>query len=590
MDTNAFTLRTYWQHAKKYKRQLMTIYPLMLVAQVVEDAIQPLIVSGILTNIAKNNVDQLALSKIWPLLVLVLLCEFFGHILWNIIVRLFWKTQDAIMRDLSMTVFKHLNSMSYRFFTDRFAGSLVNQSNKFVGSFERLTDPLTWNVYKLIIAFVYTAVILAPVAPAVVIAIITITLVYVPTVWHFRRKQIPYNKEWASAETKRTGQLADAITNILAVKSFANEKLESKRMQSRVNDVHSKSVDTMHVSMRHELISGGMQRSINVSVIVISVLLAVNGYIQVGVIYLALTFTLGIMRRLWDLNNTFRQFTRVFGDAGDMATILQIKPEVADPASPVPFRAKAGLIELQDTVFWYPDLTRKQALFNGLNITIQPGEKVGLIGPSGGGKTTITKLLLRFMDAQGGSIKIDGQDITSITQQDLRRSITYVPQEPLLFHRTIKENISYGNHIASDILIKKAAKSANANDFIDSLPQGYETIVGERGVKLSGGQKQRIAIARAMIKDAPILILDEATSALDSESEVLIQDALWKLMQHKTALVIAHRLSTIQKMDRIIVLDKGRVVEQGTHKELVKNKGLYAKLWAHQSGGFLQEH
>lgn len=589
MDTNKYTLRTYWRHAKKYKRQLATIYPMMLIAQVVEDAIQPIIVSGILTNIAKNNVDALQLSRIWPLLVLVFLCEFFGHFMWNIIVRLFWKTQDAIMRDLSMTVFRHLNNMSYRFFSDRFAGSLVNQSNKFVGSFERLTDPLTWNVYKLLIAFGYTTVILAPVAPAVVIAIVAITVIYIPTVWHFRKKQIPYNKHWANAETKRTGQLADTITNIMAVKSFANEKLESKRMQQRVNEVHEKSMDTMRISMKHELASGGMQRSINVSVIVISVLLAVNGYIQVGIIYLALTFTLGIMRRLWDLNNTFRQFTRVFGDASDMATILQIEPEIKDPIKPLPFRASQGHIQLRDIVFWYPDLSHKQTLFDGLQLTIKPGEKIGLVGPSGGGKTTITKLLLRFMDVQGGTISIDDQDITAITQKDLRKSITYVPQEPLLFHRSIKENISYGNHLASEERIKKAAKNAHADEFITLLPEGYDTLVGERGVKLSGGQKQRVAIARAMLKDAPILVLDEATSALDSESEVLIQDALWKLMQNKTAIVIAHRLSTIQKMDRIIVLDKGKIVEEGTHKQLVKNNGLYAKLWSHQSGGFLQE-
>jgi len=589
METNKYTLKTYWQHAKRYKRQLATIYPLMFVTQVVEDAIQPVIVSGILTNIAKNNIEALALHKIWPLLVLVFVCEFFGHFMWNFIVRVFWRTQDAIMRDLSMTVFNHLNSMSYRFFSDRFAGSLVNQSNKFVGSFERLTDPLTWNVYKLIIAFIYTAVILAPVAPAVVIVIVLITLIYIPTVWRFRRKQIPYNKSWANAETKRTGQLADTITNILAVKSFANEKLETKRMKQRVDDVHERSMDTMRISLKHELASGGLQRSINVSVIVISVLLAVNGYIQVGVIYLALTFTLGIMRRLWDLNNTFRQFTRVFGDASDMATILQIKPEVSDPKNPVSFRATKGAISLNDVVFWYPDLSIDQALFNGLKLTIKPGEKIGLVGPSGGGKTTITKLLLRFMDVQDGTIKIDGQDITKITQQDLRRSITYVPQEPLLFHRSISDNISYGNHIASKAQIIHAAKNANADEFITSLPEGYDTLVGERGVKLSGGQKQRVAIARAMLKDSPILLLDEATSALDSESEVLIQDALWKLMQNKTAIVIAHRLSTIQKMDRIIVLDKGKIVEEGTHKSLIKNKGLYAKLWAHQSGGFLQE-
>ncbi len=590
MTTTRFTLITYWQHAKKYKSKLFTIYPLMVIAQLAEDVVAPVIVSGILTKLAQNNTQALALSKIWPLLLLIAALEMTGHLIWNVVVRIFWRTQDAIMRDLSITVYKHLTAMSYRFYSDRFAGSLVSQTNKFVGSFERLTDPLTWNVFKLVIAFIYTSVVLAPKAPSVVIAILVITVVYVPVVWKFRKKQIPYNKRWAAAETRRTGQLADGISNIMAVKSFANERFEEKRMEERSLDVHERSMDTMKINMSQELVSGAIQRSINVSVIVISVLLAVNGRLQVGTIYLALTFTTGILRRLWDLNNTFRQFTRVFGDAGDMAEILQIKPEVSDPVVPVSFRAEDGSINFDHVTFWYPDRNKTNTLFDKLSLSIKKGEHVGLVGPSGGGKTTITKLLLRFMDIQDGVISIDDQDITKITQSDLRRSITYVPQEPLLFHRSIAENVAYGNHIASKELIESASKKAHAHEFIMELADGYDTLVGERGVKLSGGQKQRIAIARAMIKSAPILVLDEATSALDSESEVLIQDALWKLMQKKTAIVIAHRLSTIQKMDRIIVLDKGKIVEEGSHKDLIKNKqGLYARLWAHQSGGFLQD-
>ena len=221
------------------------------------------------------------------------------------------------------------------------------------------------------------------------------------------------------------------------------------------------------------------------------------------------------------------------------------------------------------------------------NLQIKSGEKIGLVGPSGGGKTTITRLLLRFMDIQGGAIMIDGQDIRDIKQQDLRRAIAYVPQEPLLFHRSIKENIRYGKPAASDDEIIAVAKKAFAHDFIKVLPDGYDTLVGERGVKLSGGQRQRVAIARAMLSNAPILVLDEATSALDSESERVIQKALWELMKGKTAVVIAHRLSTIQRMDRIVVLDEGKIIEQGSHKALLKQGGLYAKLWSHQSGGFI---
>jgi ATP-binding cassette subfamily B protein len=259
-----------------------------------------------------------------------------------------------------------------------------------------------------------------------------------------------------------------------------------------------------------------------------------------------------------------------------------------DPENPVPARMSQGSITFKDVVFQHDG--SDDALFRGLNIRIKPGEKVGLVGHSGSGKTTFTRLLLRFSDIQSGTIAIDGQDITAVTQDDLRRHIAYVPQEPLLFHRSIAENIAYGAPGSSQEAIEAVAKMANAHDFIITLPLGYDTLVGERGVKLSGGQRQRVAIARAMLKNAPILALDEATSALDSESEVLIQQALWKLMEGRTAIVIAHRLSTIQKMDRIIVLDNGAITEQGSHRELIARKnGTYARLWAHQSGGFIDE-
>ncbi len=235
------------------------------------------------------------------------------------------------------------------------------------------------------------------------------------------------------------------------------------------------------------------------------------------------------------------------------------------------------------------DSDEKKPLFCGFNLAIASGEKVGLVGHSGGGKSSVTRLLLRFMDIQGGQILIDDQDISKITQDDLRGHIAYVPQEPLLFHRSIAENIAYGKPDAKKSEVEQAAKLAHAHEFIKDLPSGYDTLVGERGVKLSGGQRQRVAIARAMLKDAPILVLDEATSALDSESEKLIQDALWKLMEGRTAIVIAHRLSTIQRMDRIVVLEDGEIVEQGSHKELLEKDGVYARLWAHQSGGFLED-
>jgi ATP-binding cassette subfamily B protein len=264
-------------------------------------------------------------------------------------------------------------------------------------------------------------------------------------------------------------------------------------------------------------------------------------------------------------------------------------PKVVDQPNARNLKADKGEIVFDKVSFAYDDAAEGSSLFAGLNIKIKAGERVGLVGRSGGGKTTITSLLLRFNDVDDGQILIDGQDISKVKQRSLRENIAYVPQEPLLFHRSLFENIGYGKQSASKEQVIEASKLAHAHDFISELPNGYETLVGERGVKLSGGQRQRVAIARAMLKDAPILVLDEATSALDSESEVLIQDALWKLMDKRTSIVIAHRLSTIQKMDRIIVLDSGKVVEEGTHTQLIKNNGKYAELWNHQSGGFLEE-
>ena len=272
-----------------------------------------------------------------------------------------------------------------------------------------------------------------------------------------------------------------------------------------------------------------------------------------------------------------------------MTEIINETPEIQDKLGAHSLQVTNGEISFETISFHYPDSSKKQAVFDKLQLTIPAGNKIGLIGPSGGGKSTLTRLLLRFEDIQAGAIRIDKQNITDVTQSSLHRAIGYVPQDPLLFHRSIRENIAYGKLDASNEEIEGAARRAYALDFITALPDGLNTIVGERGVKLSGGQRQRIAIARAILKDAPILVLDEATSALDSESEHYIQKALQELMQNRTTIVIAHRLSTIQKMDRIIVLDEGTIIEQGTHAELLRASGLYKRLWTHQSGGFIEE-
>jgi ATP-binding cassette, subfamily B, bacterial len=285
------------------------------------------------------------------------------------------------------------------------------------------------------------------------------------------------------------------------------------------------------------------------------------------------------------LSNSMTKFMKSASDMKEVIDIFEITPDILDPENPEKLKMPSGHIIFKDVSFQYQ--MGEEVLIN-FNLNIASGERVGIVGHSGAGKSTLTKLLLRFNDVTSGAITIDGQDIRNITQDDLRSVISYVPQEPILFHRPIKENIAYGKPDARDEEIAEVARKAHADEFISKLPHGYDTLVGERGVKLSGGERQRVAIARAMLKDSPILMLDEATSSLDSVSEHYIQDAFTELMKGKTTIVIAHRLSTIQKMDRIIVLDKGIIAEEGTHSELLAKNGIYADLWNHQTGGFFR--
>jgi ATP-binding cassette subfamily B protein len=288
---------------------------------------------------------------------------------------------------------------------------------------------------------------------------------------------------------------------------------------------------------------------------------------------------------MWEFNRIYRNLEGALTDAAQFGELLLDPPRVVDVSAPRPFAPDHYGVDLREVSFRHSP--EQPLLFDRFALTVPPGTKVGLVGRSGGGKTTLTRLLLRFVDVEGGAIAIGGQPIDRISQAALRQAIAYVPQDPAMFHRTIADNIRFARPDASDADVHRAAAMAHAAEFIEALPAGYDTLVGERGVKLSGGQRQRIAIARAILKDAPILILDEATSSLDSESEAHIQDALWTLMAGRTAIVIAHRLSTVRGMDELVVLEHGRIVEQGSHESLLAVGEHYASLWSHQSGGFL---
>ena len=576
-----------WRHATRYPWLLWPMAITIPGSVLLGEFARPYITAQILQRLSTGHYDHVHWwASFGPQLVLfAAISIFYGMVGWRLTLWFLWRLELKVVRDISQEVFTHLMDMSPSFHANRFGGSLVSQTNKLTGSYIRLIDPTVFTLIPLVITIIATGVILAPRAPLYVVVILILAAVYLLGTIYFSRPVRQANAKEAAAESRRTGYLADSITNVFAIKTFAASKYEQERFWKVNNEVRQAGLRSMITTIKRENYAGLITQAFVVSALVIAVVAVTVWKAEIATVFLMVSYTASLTDRLWSFQNVLRQFNRAFGDAQDMIEILQIKPGIQDPSDPEPSRMAKGAINFERVTFTHGG--EDEALFEDFNLDIKPGERIGLVGHSGSGKTTLTRLLLRFSDLDSGRIAIDGQDITRVTQDDLRRAISYVPQEPLLFHRTLAENIAYGKPDASQEEINRAARRANAAEFIDRLPHGYDTLVGERGIKLSGGQRQRIAIARAMLKDAPILVLDEATSALDSESEKLIQDALWRLMEGRTAIVIAHRLSTIQRMDRIVVLDQGAIVEQGSHAELLARGGTYAKLWSHQSGGFI---
>jgi ATP-binding cassette subfamily B protein len=593
MPTSTQILKTYWQHVWKYPKYVIGLLLVVPLGTITFRLLPPVIAAHILQKLSQHDYSQGAFFNNFgkDLLLYSLAVLSGGIVISRITSFLLWKLEGFATRDLDRTMFDQFINLSATYHSNNFGGALVSQTTKFVGSFSRLVDTFIYQFYTLLISIIFMSLVLYSKAPWFVWTLLSFSAVYIAFTLKFSKRIRELNALEASAQNKATGYLADAITNIMTIKSFASYKYERKRFRQATENVTQRSLDTMHASLKMQFYASLITSGLPVMAVVLATMAVVSYGINASTVFLMFTYSAFIADGLWTFSfSTVRNYNRSIGDAREAVKTLQTLPSVKDPKDPEELRIKDGEIEFKDVVFDHENIhSSYDALFHDFNLQIKPGKKVGLVGHSGGGKTTLVKLILRFMDIDSGEVLIDGQNIAHITQDDLRKSMTYVPQEPLLFHRTLAENISYGKLDATKEEIIKVAKMAHADEFIKTLPNGYETLVGERGVKLSGGQRQRVAIARAMLKDAPILLLDEATSALDSESEVLIQDALWKLMEGKTAVVIAHRLSTIQKMDRILVLDSGNIVEEGTHKELLEKSGTYAKLWSHQSGGFLEE-
>jgi ATP-binding cassette subfamily B protein len=588
-STTLKTVSLFWHHAWHYRLYVIGILVVTPLSILAEQYLSALILANILNRLAHGNYSPQHIWAEFGTNVLIYGCLLLiGTIGWRVIDAFNWRLEAGVERDIAQRIYSHLLSQSANFHANTFGGSLVSQSNKLMSSYIRIADTTIYQVLQLLSGLLFTIIILEPRAPLFVGLLLVFSIIYISSGFFVTRNVRRLSAKQAASESKLTGYLADSITNIMAIKSFSGNHFERSRFSELTDTTHQNTLAVMRSSQKQMTYFSIMNRII----LVIALILAIFGVAvfkaNIATVFLIITYTGSLVGQLWTFcNNSIRNYNRAFGDASDMTEILQLEPEIKDPIKPERPRINAGAITFDNVDFTHEGV--HNTLFRHLNLLIKPGEKIGLVGHSGSGKSTFTRLLLRFSDIDQGEILIDGQNIANLTQDDLHKYIAYVPQEPIMFHRSLEDNIRYGDFEAKEQDILSAAKVAHADEFIKLLPDSYRTLVGERGIKLSGGQRQRIAIARAMLKDAPILLLDEATSALDSESEMLIQDALWRLMENRTAIVIAHRLSTIQKMDRIIVLEDGKIVEQGSHKELVRGKGTYAKLWEHQSGGFIED-
>lgn len=585
-DINIATLRLYAEHAWKYKGFVIAMFAWMPVVLLLHQILPPLVVSEVLDRLSTGDFS----TDVWQsfgssILIYAALILIGGTLAWRLFIFLVWKLEMRVQRDIANRMFNHLMTLDMEFHNNSFGGSLVSRTNKLISSYVRIADTVFFDIYSLLIMFVSISIILWPKSSSFVVLLWFISLLFIFFATQITKKIRYLSSIEASKQNKQTGVLADMITNVLAVKSFAAHKQENARFHESTDDTFKATHNIMIAQLHRENVFAVFMGSISIMALVMAIVSVVIYEADVSTVFLVYTYTSFINTRLWEFaQRTLRNINKALGDAQEATEVLLTQPSITDTSTPKQL-PKGGEIFFENMTFSHEE----NPLFENFNLHVKEGEKIGLVGHSGSGKTTLTRLLLRFIDVNSGAIKINGVDIRDVTQSDLRKFISYVPQEPLLFHRSLRENISYGTREAKEKDIIKASMSSHAHEFISTLRREYDTLVGERGVKLSGGQKQRVAIARAMLKDAPILLLDEATSALDSESEKLIQDSLWNLMQGKTAIVIAHRLSTIQKMDKIVVLDNGKIVEQGSHDELLKKNGVYARLWTHQSGGFLQE-
>jgi ATP-binding cassette subfamily B protein len=598
-DTIAFC----WEQIEGQKRQLITSWVVMVLAVVMADIVCPLIFATILSRVAGLPAHSVASEwhRFGSLLLAYGIAGLVAMGFWRVAGWLEW---GACVRAFAKGLnngYEHLLRLSYRWHMDHPAGEVISSLGNFSWAFVEMVDMASWGLLPVAVVVLSAIVVLSVVAWPAALALLVMVAGFVFVLTRRLPLVRAASEEFENHHSKATGVVADTVTNLWAVRPAAAEPQE----RCRVEDLMQQSVNA---DLRARSIFMRTQLQLETSIVVGTLLaliagttMAVHHWSSTAALYLILYYSAQVALSLQQSFEHLRSLARSLGRAAKFTAIAGVEVEITNRAHAAELRVPSGRVEFSHVCFGYG---ASRGLFENLTLAVKPGEHVALVGPSGSGKSTLSKLLLRFMDVDGGGILIDGQDIRDVTLASLRSRISYVPQDPQLLHRTIAENICYGLGtdgnggegatvvpVVDYDIVHAVGKAAHVEEFVYALPDRYDTVVGERGLKLSGGQRQRVAIAQAMAKHAPILVLDEATSALDSESEHLVQEALWQLMERSTALVIAHRLSTIAKMDRIVVFDQGKIAEEGTHRELLRDGGLglYGRLWQHQSGGFLVE-
>ncbi len=573
------TLLIFWQHAKQHPWSLSG-FTIGIAGAAAVEVYNPLIYKNFF-NILSGSPNNTAGIFHWLVLYVAL----------NAVAWFFWRLaafsgsyfQNVSMAALLQTCYVYLQQHSYNYFNNNFAGSLVRKMHRFVSAFENVTSQVFWNIGQTALRLLLIILILSRENLTFALIMLGWTALYSVTTISFSRYKLKYDLRQSKADTEIASHISDTVTNNVNLKLFSGIKTEVGVFSRLTDQLVKARWKSWSLSESSDAVQALLMLGMEALILYLAVGRWQKGNFSIGDFVLIQSYLGQVFSRLWSLSRYVRDLFSGLADANEMTEVLLTPHEIEDSLDAQPINITNGAISFDRVAFAYPDGKR---VFENFTLDIHPGEKVAFVGSSGGGKSTIIKLLFRFYDPTSGSIHVDGQDITGVTQETLRQQIALVPQDPILFHRSILENIRYAKPEASVEEAVEAAKRARCHEFIKQLPDAYDSLVGERGLKLSGGERQRIAIARAFLKNAPILVLDEATSALDSESERHIQDALRELMHDKTVIVIAHRLSTIMEMDRILVLQDGQVVEEGRHEELVSTEGFYHHLWEIQAGGF----